>query len=69
MCNAGISGFKTNHSLRATRLYQSGVGEQLVTERTGHRSIDDVLCSVQNLFLSTNETKDWGPNVLRVSEA
>ena len=46
MCNAaGISGFKTNHSLRATaatRLYQSRVDEQLVMERTGHRSIDGI---------------------------
>ena len=43
--SAGISGFKTNHSLRATaatRLYQSGVDEQLVMERTGHRSLDGV---------------------------
>ena len=40
---AGIEGFKTNHSLRATtatRLYNSGVDEQLVMERTGHRSIE-----------------------------
>ena len=44
MCKAaGISGYKTNHSLRATtatRLYQAGVEEQL--ERTGHRSLDGV---------------------------
>ena len=42
---AGIEGFKTNHSLRATtatRLYQSGVDEQLVMERTGHRSLEGV---------------------------
>ena len=42
---AGISGYKTNHSLRATtatRLYQSGVDEQLVMERTGHRSLEGV---------------------------
>ena len=42
---AGISGYKTNHSLRATaatRLYESGVDEQLVMERTGHRSLDGV---------------------------
>ena len=48
MCNAaGISGFKTNYSLRATAatlLYQSGVDEQLVMERTGHRSIDGIRC-------------------------
>ena len=42
---AGINGYKTNHSLRATatsRLYQSGVDEQLVMERTGHRSLKGV---------------------------
>ena len=46
MCKAaGISGYKTNHSLRATtatRLYQAGVDEQLIMERTGHRSLDGV---------------------------
>ena len=46
LCSAaGIGGFKTNHSLRATstsRLYQSGVEEQMVMERTGHRSVDGV---------------------------
>ena len=46
MCSsAGIPGYKTNHSLRATstsRLYHSGIDEQLVMERTGHRSIDGV---------------------------
>ena len=46
MCKkAGIQGFKTNHSLRATtaaRLYSSGVDEQLVMERTGHRSIEEI---------------------------
>jgi len=44
MCNeCGIHGFRTNHSLRATaaiHLYASGVDEQLVMERTGHRSIE-----------------------------
>ena len=45
--SAGIEGFRTNHSLRATattRLYQAGVDEQLVMERTGHRSVDGVRC-------------------------
>jgi len=47
MCKqAGISGFRTNHSLRsttATRLYQSGcVEEQEIMQRTGHRSIEAV---------------------------
>ena len=46
MCKrAGIDGFKTNHSLRATaatRLFQAGVDEQLIMERTAHRSVDGV---------------------------
>lgn len=46
LCSAaGILGYKTNHSLRATaatRLYQSGIDEQLVMERTGHRSLEGV---------------------------
>ena len=35
----------TNHSLRATaatRLYEAGIDEQLVMERTGHRSLEGV---------------------------
>ena len=38
---AGFQGYYTNHSLRAsaaTRLYAAGVDEQLVCEKTGHRS-------------------------------
>ena len=46
VCRAGgIEGYKTNHSLRvttATRLFQSGVDEQLIMDRTGHRSLDGV---------------------------
>ena len=46
MCSAaGINGYKTNHSLRATtatRLYHAQVDEQLIMERTGHRSLDGV---------------------------
>lgn len=42
LCDScGIKGYKTNHSLRATcatRLYENGVDEQLIMERTGHRS-------------------------------
>lgn len=39
--DAGITGHKTNHSLRATaasRLYQNNFDEQLISEVTGHRS-------------------------------
>ncbi len=42
---AGIPGYKTNHSLRvtnATRLFQSGMDEQLIMSRTGHRSVEGV---------------------------
>lgn len=44
MCDAaGITGYRTNHSLRATtatRLYQSGVDEMLIMHKTGHRSVE-----------------------------
>ncbi|XP_041349672.1 uncharacterized protein LOC121368967 [Gigantopelta aegis] len=39
---AGFTGYYTNHSLRATtatRLYESGIDEQLIAERTGHKSV------------------------------
>ena len=43
--SAGISGYKTNHSLRvtfATRLFRSGVYKQIIMNVTGHQSIDGV---------------------------
>ena len=42
---AGVQGYKTNHSLRATitsRMYHAGVEEQMIMERTGHRSTEGV---------------------------
>ena len=42
---AGISGYFTNHSLRAsaaTRLFEGGVDEQLIMSRTGHSSREGV---------------------------
>ena len=42
---SGMSGYKTNHSLRvttATRLFQAGVVEQLIMSRIGHQSLDGV---------------------------
>lgn len=46
MCTeAGVSGNKTNHSLRATgatELYKKGVPEKLIQERTGHRSLESL---------------------------
>ena len=41
--DAGISGNKTNHSLRATgasQLFQANVPEKVIQERTGHRSLE-----------------------------
>ncbi len=44
MCKAaGIEGHKTGHSGKvtcATVLYQSDFGDQLIQERTGHRSLE-----------------------------
>jgi hypothetical protein len=46
ICTAvGITGNKRNHSLKATcatRLYQANVDEQMIMERTGHRSLAGV---------------------------
>ena len=46
LCSAaGIQGFRTNHSLRATaatRLYQAGDDEQLIMETTGYQSLEGV---------------------------
>ena len=36
------TGYRTNHSLCATRLYQCGVEEQLIMKRTGHCSLEGV---------------------------
>ena len=41
----GVDGYKANHSLRVTsaiRIFPSGTEEQLIMERTGHRSTDGV---------------------------
>ena len=41
--NAGIHGKKTNHCLRATgasELFDAGVPEKIIKERTGHRSVE-----------------------------
>lgn len=44
MCKeAETNGKKTNHSLRATRvsnLFQAGVPEKLIQQRSGHRSLE-----------------------------
>ena len=64
LCDAaGIGGFKTNHSLRvtsATRLFQSGVDEQLIMGRTGHRSID----GMRTYKRDSNEQKEDISHVL-----
>ena len=44
MCSeAGVGGNKSNHSLRAyaaTELFQAGISEKVIQDRTGHRSLD-----------------------------
>ena len=44
MCaEASVSGHKTNHSVRATgasELFEAGVPEKIIKERTGHRSLE-----------------------------
>ena len=44
MCyEAGITGQKTNHSLRATgvsEVFAADASENIIKERTGHRSLD-----------------------------
>jgi len=46
MCkSAGIGGTKSNHSLRATgatELYRAGVPENIIQQRTGHRSLESL---------------------------
>ena len=46
MCSeAGITGHKTNHSLRATgtsELFAAGVPEIIIKERTGHHSLEHI---------------------------
>ena len=42
MKKAGFKGYFTNHSLRATRLFNAGIDEQLIMSRTGHSSTEGV---------------------------
>ena len=54
MCKAaGVEGNITNHSLRAasaTQMYDSGVPEKMIQERTGHRSLEAL-----RIYERTNE--------------
>ena len=41
MCSlGGVGGYRTIRATAATRLYQAGVDEQLIMEKTGHRSTE-----------------------------
>ena len=63
MKNAGIPGYFTNHSLRATattRLYDAQVDEATIMERTGHRSSDGVRAYKR----SSEKLKELSSNVL-----
>ncbi len=63
MKSAGIEGYFTNHSLRATattRLYDAQVDEATIMQRTGHRSTDGV-----RAYKRTSEKmKELSSNVL-----
>lgn len=56
-----IKGCKTNHSLRATaatQMFQEGVPEKIIQERTGHRSLEGLrayehLCEPQHKAVSS----------------
>ena len=70
MCmQAGVTGHKTNHSLHATgttQMYEKGIPEKLIQERTGHRSLEALRTyertnsrqhqAVSNLLLTTTNT-------------
>ena len=68
MCKeCGIQGYKTNYSLRATaatRLYMSGIDEQLVMERTGHRSTE----GIRSYKHTTMEQKEVVSDVLSTTK-
>ena len=65
--DAGILGFKTNHSLRvtsATCLFHSGVDEQLIMFHTRHRSVD---AGVRTYKRESQEQKRSLSNVLNAA--
>ena len=69
MCTlAGIEGRITNHSLRATsatQMYENGVPEKVIQERTGHRSLE-ALC----IYERTNRhQQEAASNILSVPQA
>ena len=62
MCkSAGITGHKTNHSLRATgatELYLAGVPEKIIQQRTGHQSVE-ALRQYENTSEQQTGIKKW----------
>lgn len=82
MCaDAGIEGYFTNHSGKrtcATALYQAGVPEQEIMNRTGHRSVesvrkykraaDDMLKDISNVLEPVPFKKPKQESALRGSE-
>lgn len=69
MCaEAGIDGYFTNHSGKrtcATTLYQAGVPEQEIMNRTGHRSVE----SVRKYKRASSEMLKDISNILEPSES
>ena len=72
MCSdAGIEGKKTNHSLRvsgASTLFEAGVPERVIQQRTGHRSLlseeDLENCKKKPVSKNTQRAYQWAFNVV-----
>ena len=63
MCSeAGIQRNETNHSLRstgATEMYQSGIPEKVIQERSGHQSKEELHSYIASTILSTPQTQTY----------
>ena len=67
MRDAGIPGYFTNHSLRATattRMYDAQLDEASIMQRTGHRSIQGV-CTYKR---TTEKLAELTPTILNQSD-
>ena len=83
MCTkAGIEGKKTNHCLRATaatRMFDKGVPEHVIHQRTSHRSIDALRCyervsddhhqAVCNILASSGSSTSFQEEIKQINSA
>ena len=81
MCKeGGFEGKRTNHSCcatTATRMYESGADEQLICEKTGHRSVavhsykctlNNQLCKITDMLYGNQEIASKKPKIKTKSE-